>query len=250
MKRELEDLARQHYTINMEYTSPSNRIVIAYARPQLTILSIRSHLNGETLFASRLSSFLGEHKYHTLLQYMVQFRAAPNHFPQKEFVESIRQEIEGEGYVVEIIPPDRSPYLIKIKTNKYLLLHQSKDSLNNPRSVFESVINEQSDDLRSLLHNDTSALKIISNMEERVRPIFNRMIQCIEQFYNQNKHLPRKEFALLVTNTPSIKIYMPLLMRLHSGQDPNYKQFALNHAKDLFGIHVQNICINNENDDG
>ena len=245
----MEDLVRQHYTVNMEYTSPSNRIVLHYNQPKLTILSIRSHLNGETLFATRLTSFLVQRGYNTLIQYVVPFKTVPKQISQKAFVESIRKETEGEGYVVEIVHPDGSSYLVKIKTHKYILLHQTKDSLNNPRTLFESIINEHSDDLRSLFQDDPSALEQISQMEERVRPIFNRMIQLIEQFYDGKKHLSRKDYAILITNSPTMKIYMPLLMNLYSGKIPDYKQFAIIHAKDIFGINSQLPQTNHENNE-
>lgn len=247
-KCQLEDLVRQHYTVNMEYTSPSNRVVIHYDRAQLTILSIRSHLNGETLFATRLIKFFVEHGYNILLQHVVQYKTIPKHISQKQFVEGIRQEIEGEGYVVEIIRPDCSSYLVKIKTHKYLSLHQNKSCLNNPRALFETIINEQSDDLKSLFQDDLSALKIISAMEEQVQPIFNRMIQMIEHFYEENKHLSRKDYAQLINSLPTMKVYMPLLMNLYSSRIVDYKQFAINHAKDLFGMNNQVLHKNDAND--
>src|ERR1700722_4486488 len=103
--------------------------------------------------------------------------------------------------------------------------------------LFENVINEHSDDLKSLFKDDSDALQRISQMEHRVAPLFNRMVQSIEQFYEQNKHLLRKDYALLITNTPSMKVYMPLLMNLYTKKENDFKRFALSHAKDLFGIN-------------
>ncbi|CAF2470413.1 unnamed protein product [Rotaria sp. Silwood2] len=222
----------------MEYTSPLNHIVLHYPRSELTVLSIRSHLTGETLFARRLISFLREHKFHSILERVVTFTSIPSDLCQKELVKNIRDETKGEGYVVEIIRSDQTSYLVKIKTNKYLQLHHCKDSVNSLQHLFENVINEQTDDLRSLFKDDLVALEKITKMEEQVRPQFNQMVQSIEQFYEENKHLSRKDYAILINNTSSIKkIYMKLLMNLYADKINDYKQFALMHAKDLFGIN-------------
>jgi len=247
LKNEIQDLAA-HYTINMEYTSPSNRIVVHYRESQLTITSIRSHFNGDTIFASDLTSFLAEKRYRAMLKHVVQFKAIPKGLSQKEFVNRVRQETQGEGYVVEIIHRDRPRYLVKIKTHKYVLAYQSKETIKSSRDLFESIIKEQSDDLRSLVYDDPLALEKIAKAEEQVMPIFNRMVQSIEQFYDENKHLSKESYANLVRNTPTINIYMPLPIHLYEGKGVDYKQFALNHA-DLFEISPQTSSVNQENNE-
>ncbi|CAF3339916.1 unnamed protein product [Rotaria socialis] len=236
-KCEIERLAHLQYTINMEYTSPTNRIVLDYPRAELTVLSIRYHVTGETLFARRLISFLGENGFQSILEHVVPFKSVSNQVPKSEIIKNIRAETQGEGYVIEIIRPDDTSYLVKVKTNKYLQLHHCKNSVNSLRHLFENIINEQSDDLRSILQDDCSSLERITKMEEQVRPKFNHMVQSIEQFYEQNKHLSKKEFAILINNTPSMKQYMSLLMNLFLGKANDYKKFAIVHAKDMFGIN-------------
>ncbi|CAF2846112.1 unnamed protein product [Rotaria sp. Silwood2] len=236
-KSEVENLVNLHYTINMEYTSPSNRIVLHYPQAELTVLSIRSHLTGETLFARHLQSFLVEHNFQSILEHIVPFKSIPRHLSHKEFCQNIYGETQGEGYVVEIIRTDQSSYLVKIKTHKYLQLHHCKDKVNSPRHLFESIINEQSDDLRSLFQDNPGALESISKMEEQVRSQFNHMVKSIEEFYETNKSLSRKDYAILINNTPSIKKYMGLLMNLYLDKINDYKQYAITHAKDLFGIN-------------
>ena len=236
-KSEIENLVNLHYTVNMEYTSPSNRIVVHYPESRLTVLSIRSHLTGETLFARHLLSFLIEHNFQSILERIVPFKSIPRHLSHAEFCQNIYGETQGEGYVVEIIRAEQSSYLVKIKTHSYLRLHHCKDSVNSSRRLFESVINEQSDDLRSLFQDNPGALERITKMEEQVRSQFNQMVQSIEQFYETNKSLSRKDYAILINSTPSMKIYMGLLMNLYSAKVNDYKQFAISHAKDIFGIN-------------
>jgi T4 RnlA family RNA ligase len=239
-KSEVESLVRLHYTVNMEYTSPSNHVVLFYPRPQLTVLSIRSHLDGQTYFGTRLTAFLVTHNFVSILKHLVSFENIPSHLPTKQLMESIRQEAHGEGYVVEIIDSNQISYLAKIKTDKYLLLHQTKFSLNDQR-LFENVINEQSDDLRSLFRYDQEALRRITTMEQQVRPQYNQMIESVEEFHRENKHLTRKEYAQLVTGRGDMKVYMGLLMNLYVGKENDYKTFATRHAKDLFRIKNDTI---------
>ena len=83
-------------------------------------------------------------------------------------------------------------------------------------------------------------------MEEKVRPIYNQLIQLIESFYEENKDLSRKDYAVKITNTPSLKIYMSLFMNLYLGKENDYKKFSLNHMHDLFQIN-DDIELNNAN---
>lgn len=220
----------------MEFTSPSNQIVLYYPKPELTVLNIRSHLTGETLFGPNLIAFLQEKGFQSIIERIVTFKLMPNVLTQKEVITNIRAETQGEGYVIEIVRPDGTSYLVKVKNDSYLRLHHCKNSVNSAKSLFENVINEQSDDLRSLFKDNVGALERITQMEEQVRPKFNHLVQSVEKFYDDNKHLSRKDYAILITNTPSMKPCMALLMNLFAGKTNNYKEFAMRHAQDIFGI--------------
>ncbi|UJR16606.1 hypothetical protein I4U23_003506 [Adineta vaga] len=234
---EIERLVLQNYTINMEYTSPSNHVVVSYSEPKLSILSIRSHTTGESYFGTRLQAFFLENNFPTMFKYIVPFRSVPSDISHQELLQSIEQEPSGEGYVIEIIHPNCSSYLVKIKTQKYLGLHRDGANANSDRSLFEAVIQEESDDLRGLFQNDPEMLRRIDEMEQHVRPIYNHMIESIERFYRKNKHLSKGDFTKLISKTDNMEIYSTLLRRLFTGEDNDYKGFAMKHAKDLFGIN-------------
>jgi hypothetical protein len=116
------------------------------------------------------------------------------------------------------------------------MVHRDGENANSSRSLFEAIINEHSDDLRGLFQDDTETLKRIDEMEQYVRPKYNRMIELIEQFYRINKHLSKKDFIRSVTATENMKIYLPLLMNLYAKEQNDYKGFAMKHAHDLFEI--------------
>lgn len=234
-KTELKDLASKGYTINLEYTSPENRIVVPYQEENLTVLSMRNHADGKTLFATKLKNFLKEKNYSNILKNLVKYETIQVHdINHMDFVESIRKEQEGEGYVTEIIVDETYSYLTKIKNIKYVTLHQAKESVNSPMRLFEAVIEESTDDLRSLFSNDDYVLSKITEMEQHVRPIYNHLIKNVETFYQQNKSLDRKNYAIKAQEEG--RDLLGLKMNLYLNKPVNFKEFAKKHAKDLFGI--------------
>jgi T4 RnlA family RNA ligase len=238
-RNEIEQIVHLNYTVNFEYTSPTNQVVVYYPQPKLSVLSIRFHLTGETFFGDELILFLKKNNWLTVVENVVSFKNISNELNQKELIENIRKEVGGEGYVIEIIRPDHTSYLVKVKTTAYLSLHHTRFSLDSARYLCQCIIDEQSDDLRSLFRNNPSALERIDNFEKKIRPIFNGMVQSIELFYEENKHLSRKDYAIRLTNTPNMKVYMPVCMNLYVGKENDYKKFAMNHLKDIFHIDEQ-----------
>lgn len=255
-KAELERLVNQGFTVNLEYTSPTNRIVIAYQEDALTILSARSNETGENLFATKLKNKLNtEGGFTHLLSKMVTYEdLRSQEIQQIKFVDAIRQEQEGEGYVMEFIREDGSSYLGKVKNLKYIALHHTKDSVNSPKRLFEAIINEASDDLRTMFSDDAFVLKTIEDMEKHVQPIYNHIINTVQEYVEENKDLSRKDFAIKTKQEqPEL---MGLIMnqylnhKIRAGEIPHptrngvpseltendYKEFALKHRKDIFKI--------------
>jgi T4 RnlA family RNA ligase len=233
-KDELTSLVKEGFTVNLEYTSPENRIVIPYQTEELTVLSARLHATGENYFATRLKNLLVG-KYNVVANHLVEFDSLHNEvINQESFVKLVRDEQNGEGYVVEIVLDENTSYLTKIKNLKYIALHQTKDSVNSPKRLFEAIINEASDDLRSMFADDKYVLDKIAKMEAHVQPIFNRIIKTVEGFYEANQSLTRKEYAIKAqAEHPEI---MGLLMNAFLQKPNNYKEYALKHRKEVFGI--------------
>lgn len=235
-KDELVSLVKEGYTINMEYTSPENRIVIPYQKEELTVLSMRKHEDGENFFASKLIDLLEKKGgFPEMLIHMVLFEKLHNQtIEQLKFVDDVRKEQEGEGYVVEIILDEKNSYLTKVKNLKYIALHQTKDSVNSPKKLFDAIIEEASDDLRSMFAEDPYVLNKIKEMEDHVQPIYNHMIKTVEGFYDENKSLERKDYA--IKGQKDLPQFMTLLMNSYLKRPVNYKEFAKKHRKEMFGI--------------
>ncbi len=234
-KNELVKLVELGYTVNLEYTSPENRIVIPYQTEELTVLSVRSHENGQNYFATKLKSLLDELGMTAIKDNMVYHESLHNHqIEQLKFVDDVRAEQEGEGYVVEIVLDENTSYLTKIKNTKYLTLHQTKDSVNSAKRLFEAVIEEASDDLRSMFADDPYVLNKVAEMENHVQPIFNHIVKTVEDFHKENKDLVRKDYAIKAQKEQPD--FMGLLMNAYLNKPIDFKEFAKKHRKDIFHI--------------
>ena len=115
-----------------------------------------------------------------------------------------------------------------------MVLHHLKDSINSQRRLYEAVVYETIDDVRAQFWDDEVALQIIEDMEEKVRPIYNNMVALVEDFYEANKHLERKDYAIKGQKECG-KLYFGLAMGKYLGREPDYKAHMVKYRKD-YGI--------------
>lgn len=230
------------YTVNMEWCAPDNRIVLGYLEPQLTVLNLRRHTDGK-YFNIFKPSCVSNPTFDVLRE---------NHIERLEiddpvsFVASIPQMEGVEGYVVEVDVTregedefgEKYEYedtmRVKIKTEWYLVQHRAKDSINSPRRLFEACIEEATDDLRSLFFDDPIAIKMIEEMEKFAEGVYNHTVDQVERFYERNKGLERKDYAILGQKELDKKIF-GLAMSKYLGKDVDYKAFMRKHYKS-FGV--------------
>ena len=177
------------HTCNLEWIGPANRIVLGYPHNCLRLLNIRKHEDGS---------------YINL--YSDQFDDIKNHIIESiipadpiKFVNEIPNMKGIEGFVAQFNDGTNNiskPTFIKIKTAEYLALHHTKDSINSQRRLFECVLEEATDDLRSMFYDDPTAIKLIEDMEKFVEIEYNKLVLTIDNFLSTNKYLERKEFAI------------------------------------------------------
>lgn len=212
-------------TVNLEWTAPDNRIVLGYLEPRLTILNCRRMSDGEYV-----------HPWHPVrgLDYTVeevgQF-LVEEHKPVDPvaFIESIPNMTEDiEGFVVKMT----SGLWFKSKTLKYLSLHHAKDSVTNPRRLYEAVLDEGVDDLLSMFSTDALAVQIIREMQERVTRLHNHIATVVDNFHAANKDLDRKGYAIK-GQAELDRLYFGLAMSKYLGTEVNYRTFMKSKWKEL-----------------
>ena len=88
--------------------------------------------------------------------------------------------------------------------------------------------------MRSLFHDDPLVIQKIEEMEKFAEYHYNHTVDQIERFYERNKHLERKDYAILGQNELDKKIF-GLAMSKYLGRPVDYKQFMRKHYK-AFGV--------------
>ena len=228
-KNELIGAERLNCTVNMEWCAPDNRIVIGYEEPHLVVLNVRSRETGEYVDYADIDA---EHFPETLFRW-VEFEEVDD---KVTFINQIPGLQAIEGYVVVL--PDIT---VKIKTTWYLALHHTKDSINTPRRLYEAVLAEGTDDMRSLFHDDPVAIKMIEEMELFVEQKYNHIVDTVERYYERNKDMERKDYAILGQKELKGKEF-GLAMQKYTGKDINYKEFMTKNWK-YFGLKDEKVEI-------
>jgi len=211
-KNELTAAERLGYTVNMEWCAPDNRIVLPYESPHLVVLNVRSREDGSYFKNEDIDTYI----FPEILSRWVEYEELDD---AVQFVKDIPDMQGIEGYVVVL--PD---IIVKVKTTWYLALHHTKDSINSPRRLFEAVLEEATDDMRSLFHDDPLALKTIEDMEKFVEVRYNHLVDSVERFYERNKEMERKEYAILGQENLD-RTAFGLAMSKYLTKPVNYKEF-------------------------
>lgn len=212
-----------NYTVNMEFCSPENRIVVGYKEPMLRVLNVRCNRTGEYVDRSR---------YVLSDKFQVVLHPKPEDGDQWA-ADTYATEDNIEGYVARL----SCGTWFKIKTDKYCALHHTKDSITIPRRLFEACVNGGADDLRAMFSTDPVAVAQIDEMDEMVRGLYNRLHLNVHGVYNSRKHLDRKDYAIAGQSCPVLNEdgTFSLAMNLYLGKDANVEEFMVKNYR-KFGI--------------
>lgn len=234
LKKELTCYAHNEYTTCMEFTSNLNRIVIGYPKSNLTILAIRNNIDGSYIPRDELKS------NPIISKYLVSdYNNMVNTIGVEKFINDIPDITEDiEGYIFMLA----NGQLVKHKTKKYVSLHQTKDSITTPSKLFEVCVNEGADDLKSMFHSDIGALNIINKMQEKVSKIYNHTCKIVDDFYNENKLLDRKSYAIKGQKELYTNIFH-LAMLKYIGKDVNIKEWMIKNYQEF---DIKDVTISGE----
>lgn len=199
----------QDYTVNMEWVSPENRIVLGYSEPRLIVLNVRHNVTGEyldpqTIF--RIKGFKGR----------VVELFEPDENPE-EWIKQTRTAEGIEGYVAVM-----TDNMFKLKTDWYCSLHHTKDSISNSKRLWECCAENATDDLRQMFEADKLSLKRINEFDDMYANAFSDSLRYVRDFYNQNRGKDRKEFAIqaqIKTKEDDKRYLFGLIMLTFNGFD-------------------------------
>jgi RNA ligase len=226
----LEYLALDGITVNLEYTAPDNRIVLGYEKPELTILGARYISTGDNVPLHKLKKMQN-------VKLAADYTDEAKAVGVDKYLSDVTGKTGVEGVVVRLI----NGTMVKIKADAYVALHHAKDSINTPRRLYEAVVNESADDLRSMFREDPVALMMIDEMQKKVSSLYNNMVATVEAFYQENKILGRKEYAILGQEILDRK-YFSLAMMKYLGKEVDYKGFLIKSWKE-FGIKDEPVNL-------
>ena len=220
LKKDTEAVTRLGNTVIFELVSPMNRIVIDYPKTELRVLGVRSNHMGNCY-----SKYLWKDSHPALYFHWVK------EFGGKEInAEEVAKMTGIEGFIGIM----EDGLMFKDKTDWYKALHHLKDGVNSPRNMFNAIIDEAIDDAKSMYSTDASFIQRIVDMENIILPVYNNMISFVEKFYEDNKHLERKEYA--IKGQAEAKGLFSLVMGKYTGKGSTYQDFAKKYHKEVFGI--------------
>lgn len=223
----VESITKRGYTINMEYCDPVYRIIIPHQMPRVVILNIRSIKDGSYL---SLNDLLPE-EWQVLSYYWVSMHQEEVNGNIQDWVENDVKNMEGiEGYVIQT----NTDQLVKVKTEWYVSLHRAKEDITNPKRLFFCVVDESIDDLKVMFKEDNWVQSQINDMENKVSSIVKDTVKSIDRFYQENKDLDRRSYAIKGQKELQSNIFS-LAMIKYQKQEPDYKEFLKKNYKSFIG---------------
>lgn len=209
LRARLTALAEEGYTVNMEYVSPLNRIVIGYTEPHLVILNVRDNETGEYVPYEHLFA-------DPIIRKNLVEREAIEIEDLNQFVEETYKKEGFEGYVIKT-----EKGFVKIKTEWYCALHRTKSSLGNNKDLFVNIATGTSDDLKQMFVEDLAALQKINAFEDAFIGHLNSLLALAESAIQELRGSSRKDFAIGLSKnlSPEYKLIFGPLMTWFSDND-------------------------------
>lgn len=217
-RNKLKYLSWLGYTVNMEYLSPTNQIVIGYTEPMLKVLNVRDMCDGSYKSHSEVVALFGQ-------DFVVESHGIP--VDGAAFLAEAERMTGIEGFVIRL----KNGLWFKHKTEAYCILHHLKDSINNPKRLWEACVNETADDLRALFKDDPISIEKISAMEVLASSVYNHVHKTVHAFFNENKDLSRKDYAIKGQAELMADGTFSLAMNLYIGREANVKEFLVKNYK-------------------
>lgn len=224
--------AENDITINMEWVSPDNRVVLTYEEPRLIILNARHNITGEYIDLEDLV------KDQTINQYMVD-----NHPFEtiNELIEEVQELKDQEGYVV--YDSKGAEPVFKIKCPWYVHLHSVKSSVSSDKNLWEAVAEGVSDDIKALFETDKASLDRIAKFESIYKKQFSFVYKTAIDIYNKLRGNSRKDYAIesqSILNEIGYPQLFNIVMRLYlNGPDESIVGLIKDHLVKFIDVYLE-----------
>ncbi len=176
------DLLTAGMTPVFEFTSPDNRVVLAYAEPKLTLIAVRETVSGAYLDHAELARLAARYG----VPLVAQFGAVED---AVDFIAKGRGLTDVEGYVIAFEDGHR----VKLKADAYVLRHKALAGVSKERNLLEWIAKDAIDDVLPLLADDVAAR--VEDYRDQVFQAVERQVAAVDDFAAQHASLPRKEIA-------------------------------------------------------
>jgi T4 RnlA family RNA ligase len=218
---DLLQMSKDNLTVDLEFVSSVNRVILEYKEPALHILNVRDNLTGDYLDFRSLD-FLSKYPY---IQPFLVKSMDLSLFKTLDSNNKVLKLDNIEGAVLRLA--DNT--LIKAKTEWYMSQHNYvniQDFSKAGEKLFMVVMNEATDELRSLLHYRNHSvnfkveekLALIDKAEEKVKAAYGEFLSDVYSFVEDNRDLSNEDF-LNKAKSEKAK-YIGMLMPIYKG---NYK---------------------------
>lgn len=217
---EISALTSTGISVDLEMTTPKNRVILEHTDYSVNVLKARKLEDGTDI---NIRSIEFSNQYPIISKYLVKS------IDIKTFDMNSK---EIEGCVLEM--PDGTMY--KVKTIPYLkmvLVIGGQDRTKDQEYIYAATLHEVIDEIRSLYHYKNNSpnfpieeiLANIDKVEAYAIKTYRELIEYINNFYEENKNLNRKDYAFKAKEE---KGFTSVLMQKYLGQKIDYKAIAIN----------------------
>lgn len=171
------------FTVNMEWCSPNNQVVVSFEEPTLIVHSLIHNQTGIELKYEIMASLLRGCSY--VARYPIE--------SEKDLMDKINHMQQEEGLVVKL----ENGQQFKLKCEWYVLRHRAKSYVTSDHHLWQAIANGSIDDIKPMFVNDPIITNRIKKFETQYFETKRKLVTKVSQIFDELKDKDRKDFAIL-----------------------------------------------------
>lgn len=239
----------EKYTVDLEYTGPENQIVLRYQDSRLTVLCCRDR---ETGIEYSFEEVVPSEEYDQLKAFDVSSYDFRKFKSFQEFQQHLQKIRNIEGVVVEL----KSGLKCKFKVNSYLSQHRARGALsydsrypndvykvNDPIHLLIAIVSSVMDDVLFTIRDCPPLHALASTMREEVTPAVNAIVSKVHQFYDDNQHLDKRDYAMKANQEMDKLAKLAIAMKIYGACD--FEDFFRKNAGLVCDLNKYKVDVKN-----